>query len=113
MMNHSLIPLLVISLLFGVSKYDGSTKASVVLSGGIIAANKTVDTKKYKRKDCPVCKGKGWYISGDGISKVNCGYCEPDSQNYESPLPPSVLMQPSDNNCTNGICTPKQKIIRR
>jgi hypothetical protein len=23
-----------------------------------------------------VCKGKGWYISGDGIKKVDCGYCE-------------------------------------
>lgn len=112
MTNHSLIPLLALSLLFGSSKYDGSTKASVVLSGGIIAAKKVVDTKKYKRKDCPVCKGKGWYISGDGISKVNCGYCEPDARLYESALPPSVLLPPSEN-CKNGVCTPKQNIIRR
>jgi hypothetical protein len=33
--------------------------------------------EKYKRKDCPVCKGKGWYMSGDGIAKIQCQYCEP------------------------------------
>jgi hypothetical protein len=56
------------------------SKAAVVIAGSIIASNHTEDTKKYKRKDCPVCKGKGWYISGDGIERVNCGYCEPDSK---------------------------------
>ena len=30
-----------------------------------------------RRMDCPVCKGKGWYISGDGIEKIECQYCEP------------------------------------
>lgn len=66
------------SILFSQSYY-GSTTAPVVIAGGIIKAkNITNVEKKYKRKDCPVCKGKGWYISGDGIKKVECGYCEPE-----------------------------------
>ena len=58
-----------------------STTAGVCLSGAVIKASSTdVSVKKYKRKDCPVCKGKGWYISGDGIAKVDCGYCEPEQE---------------------------------
>ncbi len=55
-----------------------STTSVVTMVGGIVStAHKDVDTKKYKRKDCPVCKGKGWFLSGDGIAKINCQYCEP------------------------------------
>lgn len=57
---------------------DISTTAGVCLVGGAIKSESNVVVEKYKRKDCPVCKGKGWYISGDGIAKVDCGYCEPD-----------------------------------
>ena len=78
-MNKIFLPLLLGSvLLFGDSPYSGSTLAPVNLAGGIIKATHNSPTKKYKRKDCPVCKGKGWYISGDGIKKVDCGYCEPE-----------------------------------
>lgn len=59
--------------------YNGSTTAAVTLVGGVISAKHQIDNKKYKRKDCPVCKGKGWYISGDDIQKVPCGYCEPEN----------------------------------
>jgi hypothetical protein len=56
-----------------------STMSGVCLTAGVISSeNPDTETKKYKRKDCPVCKGKGWYISGDGIAKVDCGYCEPE-----------------------------------
>jgi hypothetical protein len=48
--------------------------------GGKIASSRVDINKKYKRKDCPVCKGKGWYISGDGIAKVSCGYCEVENE---------------------------------
>lgn len=66
-------------LLFNTQTYNGSTTAAVTLAAGIIKTNQLdPSTKKYKRKDCPVCKGKGWYISGDGIEKVECGYCEPE-----------------------------------
>lgn len=56
------------------------TTAAVVLAGGIIKSKSSiVINKKYQRKDCPVCKGKGWYMSGDGIKKIECTYCEPDA----------------------------------
>lgn len=52
----------------------------VTLVGAKIAAQKDTEDKpkKHKRKDCPICKGKGWYISGDGIKKIDCQYCEPE-----------------------------------
>lgn len=79
--------LLSLSLLIGSDYgYNGSTTAAVTLAGGIIKA-KTIDTvKKYNRKDCPVCKGKGWYISGDGIKKVDCGYCEEEKGVNHPPI---------------------------
>jgi hypothetical protein len=78
-MNKIISLLLVSSLFIAGSSYHGSTTGAVTLAGAIIKAKHTDNVKKYKRKDCPVCKGKGWYMSGDGISKVNCGYCEPES----------------------------------
>jgi hypothetical protein len=81
-MNKKYISLFIcLSLIccLGASKYNGSTKASVVLAGAIIKSQSLGVEKKYKRKDCPVCKGKGWYVSGDDITKVECGYCEPES----------------------------------
>lgn len=76
--------------------YNGSTTAPVTLAGGIIKAKHSDSTKKYKRKDCPVCKGKGWYISGDGIKKVDCGYCEPDKTGQEPSeiTHPPVILKP-------------------
>ena len=55
--------------------------AAVTLAGGVLK-NKSSDaeTKKYPRKDCPVCEGKGWYMSGDGIKKIECQYCEPSKE---------------------------------
>ena len=66
------------SLLFDNISNNYGTLSVVTLAGAKIKAQQDdVISVKYKRKDCPVCKGKGWYISGDGIAKVNCGYCEP------------------------------------
>lgn len=53
-----------------------STTAVVSLVGGVISSSAPENTKKYKREDCPVCEGKGWYMSGDGIKKITCQYCE-------------------------------------
>lgn len=58
-----------------VPKY--STTAVVTITGAVIKSSQQEVVEKYKRKDCPVCKGKGWYISGDGIAKIQCQYCEP------------------------------------
>ena len=71
---------LIASLVFGSYGYNGSTTSAVTLVGGIIKAQNTETSHKYKRKDCPVCKGTGYYISGDKITKVECGYCEPDKK---------------------------------
>jgi len=69
--------LLIGSVVFSVAPKYSTT--SVVTLAGAIVKSKQEDTvaEKYKRKDCPVCKGKGWYLSGDGIAKINCQYCEP------------------------------------
>jgi hypothetical protein len=45
--------------------------------------------KKVKRSECTVCKGTGKYLSGDGISWVPCGYCEPPAT-----VEPSVKEEP-------------------
>jgi len=78
-MNKLFVGLFCVSLLFTQSNYYGSTTAPVTLAGGIIKAKHSEEvTVKYKRKDCPVCKGKGWYMSGDGIKQIECTYCEPE-----------------------------------
>jgi len=79
MKNISLLILAVSLISSNIDKV--STTAAVCLSGAVIkTSNDDTTNKKYKRKDCPVCKGKGWYISGDGIAKVDCGYCEPETK---------------------------------
>ena len=70
--------ILLTSIIFGNNPTQYSTVAVVTLVGGTIKASADIEQtdKKYKRKDCPVCKGKGWYMSGDGIKKIECQYCE-------------------------------------
>ena len=75
-MNKLYIAIIASSILFS-QHYAGSTTAAVTIAGGIIKAKHVQESNtKYKRKDCPVCKGKGYYISGDGIAKIECTYCE-------------------------------------
>ena len=100
-MNKLFALFLIGSILFTGSKYKGSSTACVVLAGGVIKAQSVENNKKYKRKDCPVCKGKGWYISGDNITKVPCGYCEPEQEKVSTQKPA----------CTDDKC--KTIIIRR
>lgn len=103
-----------VSLLFTESHYYGSTIAPVTLAGGIIKAKHVQETSsKYKRKDCPVCKGKGFYVSGDGILKIECTYCEPDKgsvsigsiQSINPTAPKKVII--SQPNCSTGKCPTK------
>lgn len=71
---------LITGIIFSTYDYHGSTTAVVTLVGSHIKALDNPLNTKYKRKDCPVCEGKGWYISGDGIKKVDCGYCEAEKE---------------------------------
>lgn len=115
--------LLLISSIFSAGDYgyNGSTTAGITAIGGIIKAQHVNIEKKYKRKDCPVCKGKGFYISGDGISKVDCGYCEAEKASISKlqevkPLL-SILKSSTttiQSNCPDNNCaSPKKYIIRR
>ena len=80
LMNKLACLLLATSLLISSDYgYNGSTTGAVSLVGGIIKAQHIDKEKKYPRKNCPVCKGAGKYLSGDGIKMVDCGYCEPES----------------------------------
>ncbi len=110
-MNKILVPILAAAMLFGSYGYNGSTTSAVTLVGGIVKAQHTESVKKYKRKDCPVCKGTGYYISGDKITKVNCGYCIPDKaevpKNNQLKEYPKVIVHPPitiQQNCPNGVC---------
>lgn len=77
-MNKLLFAFVVAGSVMYTTPQQYSTTAVVTLTGGIIkASQQETIIEKYKRKDCPVCKGKGWYLSGDGIAKINCQYCEP------------------------------------
>ena len=92
---------------FGSEKYSGSTTASVTLAGAIIKAQGIEVEHKYKRKYCPVCKGTGYYISGDGIKKVDCGYCEPDKKDAPIATPNKVITHSPiiiKQNCPDGKC---------
>jgi hypothetical protein len=76
--------------------YNGSTTAAVTIAGAIVKAKHIDKEKKYPRKNCPVCKGTGKYLSGDGIKMVDCGYCEPeikDSEIKETPQPENTQIQ--------------------
>jgi hypothetical protein len=117
-MNKVFGLLLIATIIFGSSPYKGSTTAAVVLSGGIIKSTHIeMPDKKYERKNCPVCKGTGKYLSGDGIKMVDCGYCEPP-KTQSIVQPPSVIKQAPQ--CTGTQCnspkiyqTPPQRVYRR
>lgn len=70
-----IVAMLSAPFLFGATKSASSTSV-VTLVGAHIKARDFPINMKYKRKECPVCKGTGKYISGDGIKEVDCGYCE-------------------------------------
>ena len=116
-MKNIILPVIASVLLF-TGYVTVPSKAAVTLVGGVIKASHVDVVKKYKRKDCPVCKGKGKYLSGDGIKWVDCGYCEPDKT---QPPPtviksaPPIIIAPSPVECDNNSCSqpPKRRTFRR
>jgi hypothetical protein len=97
----TVLPILLAASLIFTSRYEGSTLSSVVMSGGIIKAQNSSVDKKYPRKDCPICKGTGKYLSGDGIKMVDCGYCEPPKIKDVLPAPIKTQTKPQ---CTGSNC---------
>ena len=75
-MNYKLSAAMIITTLLFTPNLHPPTTAIVTIAGATIKASAIPLVQKYPRKECPICKGKGWYISGDGIAKVECGYCE-------------------------------------
>jgi len=83
----TLFPIIIATSVLFSANTQYSTTAVVTLVGAKIAASQNnVVPEKYKRKDCPVCKGKGWYISGDGIKKIDCQYCEPENKDLTATI---------------------------
>lgn len=68
--------LLIVSLFYAPIKYNGSSTAPVVVAGAVVKNIHNELVKKYPRDKCPICKGTGKYLSGDGLAMVDCGYCE-------------------------------------
>jgi hypothetical protein len=104
----NLISILILTVMTGVvvGELQPSSTSSVSLIGGVIKARRVADQdSKYPRKDCPVCEGKGWYISGDGIEKVDCGYCE---ETKEEPTEHQV----DEPELVPVIAPPKEFILR-
>jgi len=117
-MNKILFSFLIGSLLLSNSStYSGSTMAPVIIAGSIVKSSGVEIVKKYKRKDCPVCKGTGKYLSGDGIKMVDCGYCEETkgevSSNQTNPevSKKSPFCRCVDCKCENCQCKPKNVIV--
>lgn len=111
---HSITFLAVAGL--ALANFQPSSTSAVSLVGGVIKARHSIDQEaKYPRKDCPVCEGKGWYISGDGIEKVNCGYCEEEKPKDYRP----ELAEPEENDEEvvidepELVPVPKQFILRK
>jgi hypothetical protein len=100
-MNKLLFLLLSFSVVYFSNNYQGSTLAPVIIAGSVVKHEGSEITKKYKRKDCPVCKGTGKYLSGDGIKMVDCGYCEPETKEVTHP---PIVIYGKKNECKNPNC---------
>ena len=100
---NNILPILLALAVLSTSAPPYTTTGVVTIVGGILKARSVEVVQKYKRKDCPVCKGTGYYISGDGIAKVNCGYCEVEKSEE---LPPSI---PNQN---TGVVPKKNVVIQ-
>lgn len=105
-MNKILFAVLSLGILYASNDYQGSTLAPVIVAGSVIKHEGTEIVKKYKRKDCPICKGTGKYLSGDGISMVDCGYCEPENKDEIKHDP--VVVYGNKSSCQNPVCKCKE-----
>jgi hypothetical protein len=119
-MNKFLFLLLSFVVVYTSNNYKGSTLAPVIIAGAVVKHEGSEITKKYKRKDCPVCKGAGKYLSGDGIKMVDCGYCEPEAKDEAVTHDPIIIhsrkspfCKCEDCKCEDCKCKPNTVIIRK
>jgi len=74
--------------------------AAVIIHEGIVNPGKdAVIANKYKRADCPECKGTGIIVSGDGLHTQVCPYCEAPQKGLVGNL------LGDDKCCSHCICT--------
>lgn len=112
MINKVIAALLILSLSSAYAgEYKGSTLApTIVVAAKIQAGHIPSQFKKFKRKDCPVCKGTGKYLSGDKINWSECGYCLPDPKetSYEEAAKQTV------NTIAPAVVTPppQKKVVQ-
>jgi len=108
-MNKILFLALSVGLLASSQTYDGGTLAPVIIAGSVVKHLGSDIIQKYKRKDCPVCKGTGKYLSGDGIKMVDCGYCEPESKQVsENENQTKMNISYKVDTCNNPKCKCKE-----
>jgi hypothetical protein len=106
-----IVPILFMGFILNLNQYQGSSMAPVVLAGSVVKNIGNEVVKKYPRKQCPVCKGSGKYLSGDGIKMVDCGYCIVDTKSAEQTTEikiskPSSFCKCSVCKCKNCGCYP-------
>jgi hypothetical protein len=104
MISKNILILLLLSSVstYGFYQYSGSTTAPVILAGAVVKHMGAEIAQKYKRKDCPVCKGTGKYLSGDGIKMVDCGYCEVETKEELTHDP--IVIYGKKSVCKNPDC---------
>jgi hypothetical protein len=61
--------------------------ACVVVRNHMVNPAEVINTTKYKRSECPECKGTGILKTGDGLGQTVCPYCVAD--NTPEPVKPS------------------------
>jgi hypothetical protein len=122
MTNKSILALLLLPsvIIYTATNYNGGSLAPVILAGSITKHQGSDIIKKYKRKDCPVCKGTGKYLSGDGIKMVDCGYCEPEALEDSVTHDPIIISAKKSPfckcescKCEDCKCKPKTVIINK
>ena len=73
---------------------------------------------KYKRSECPECKGKGRIIQGDGHSE-ECPHCEPDKKEmteFKEVIEPKLAAKCCDHCICGDNCAciyPGQCLIKK
>lgn len=83
-----------------VSEYEISQDLATVALSAAELDKPDVSPSKPLRKDCKVCAGKGRYLSGDGLSWIDCTAC----------IPPATTEQPPNNEPGNSANSSRRAV---